>query len=76
MNMYRINSSRLERLRNVEFSRDWGLPILTVSGRLTENIISATAGLKNEKSHSFTYQFTNYHRSDNYNGFKTQYYTI
>ena len=60
----------LERIRNVEFTRDWGLPIQTVAGGVTENIIKATAELKNEKSHSFTYQFTNYHRSDNYTGFQ------
>ena len=60
----------LERIRNVEFTRDWGLPVQTVIGGITENIIKATAELKNEKNHSFAYQFTNYHRSDNYNGFQ------
>jgi hypothetical protein len=60
----------LERIRNVEFTRDWGLPVQTVIGGITENIVKATAELKDEKSHSFTYQFTNYHRSDNYNGFQ------
>lgn len=58
----------LERLRGVEFSRDWGLPLLPMPA--TENIIRATAGLKDNKDHSFTYQFTNYHRSDDYNGFQ------
>ena len=60
----------LERIRNVEFTRDWGLPVQQVPTPVTENIIKASAGLKNDKNHSFDYQFTNYHRSDNYNGFQ------
>ena len=58
----------LERLRTVEFSRDWGLSLTPRPA--TENIIRATAGLKNNKNHSLNYQFINYHRSDNYNGFQ------
>ena len=56
----------LERLRSVEFSRDWGLPLITMPA--TENIIRGLAGLQNDKNYSLTYQFTHYHRSDNYNG--------
>lgn len=56
----------LERLRTVEFSRDWGLPILIKPE--TENIIRATAGLKNNKSQALIYKFTNYKRGNNYNG--------
>jgi hypothetical protein len=58
----------LERLRTVEFSRDWGLPLLFVPA--TENIIRLGAGLKNNKNTSFAYRFINYNRSDNYNGFQ------
>jgi hypothetical protein len=58
----------LERLRTVEFSRDWGLPILFVPA--TESIIRLGAGLKNDKNHSFSYRFINYTRSDNYKGFQ------
>ena len=58
----------LERLRNVEFSRDWGLPLLTLPA--TENIIRLSAGLKDIKNHVFNYQFINYHRGDNYNGYQ------
>ena len=58
----------LERLRQVEFSRDWGLPLILNAA--TENIIRASGELKNRNNHSITYQFTNYHRSDNYNGFQ------
>ncbi len=58
----------LERLRQVEFTRDWGLPL--VLNPATENIIRATAELKNNVGNSIGYQFTNYNRSDNYNGFQ------
>lgn len=60
----------LERLRNVEFSRDWGLPITTSALPVNENIIKVNAGLRDQKSHSLSYQFINYHRSDKYNGFQ------
>ena len=58
----------LERLRTVEFSRDWGLPFTT--SPVDENIIKATAGLKDKTNQSLTYGFINYHRSDKYNGFQ------
>lgn len=58
----------LERLRTVEFTRDWGLNILAVPLPVDENILRATIGLKDNSAHSFSYQFTNYHRSDDYNG--------
>ncbi|MFI5128660.1 MAG: hypothetical protein ACHQFX_01665 [Chitinophagales bacterium] len=58
----------LERLRTVEFSRDWGLPLLPVAA--TENIIRAEAELKDNKSNILRYRFINYNRSDNYNGFQ------
>jgi hypothetical protein len=58
----------LERLRTVEFSRDWGLSQTLLP--VTENIIRMEAGIKNAKNNSLTYRFTNYHRSDSYNGFQ------
>ncbi len=60
----------LERLRNVEFTRDWGLPLQAVLTPATENIIRASSGLKDNKNHSVSYQFTSYNRSDNYKGFQ------
>ncbi|MES1221079.1 MAG: hypothetical protein ABUT20_36600, partial [Bacteroidota bacterium] len=60
----------LERIRNVEFTRDWGLPLQQTVVPVTENIIKATAQLKNQSNHSVVYQFTNYNRSDSYNGFQ------
>ena len=58
----------LERLRQVEFSRDWGLALILNSA--TESIIKASAQLKNKYNNSIGYQFTNYNRSDHYNGFQ------
>ena len=58
----------LERLRTVEFSRDWGLALLVQPE--TENIIRASAGLKNIKNQGVNYRFTNYQRGSSYNGFQ------
>ncbi|MCG2616570.1 hypothetical protein LZZ85_19885 [Terrimonas sp. NA20] len=58
----------LERLRTVEFSRDWGLPIQIIPQ--TENIIRASAGLKDNRNHAFTYRFINYRRGTDYNGYQ------
>lgn len=55
----------IERLRKVEFSRDWGVNSTMAA---TENIIKAAARLQNEKNNYVSYQFMNYHRSDDYNG--------
>lgn len=58
----------LERLRSVEFSRDWGLA-LTVD-KQTENIIRGSAGLKNNNGQSVNYRFTSYTRGNDYKGFQ------
>lgn len=58
----------LERLRTVEFSRDWGLSLFVKPE--TENIIRASAAIKNKMNNGFTYRFTNYKRGDTYNGFQ------
>ncbi len=60
----------LERLRNVEFTRDWGLILQTSPVPVDENIIKATAGIKDKNNHTVTYQFIQYSRSDNYKGFQ------
>ncbi|HMK19367.1 MAG TPA: hypothetical protein VK492_14290, partial [Chitinophagaceae bacterium] len=56
----------LERIRNVEFTRDWGLGLQTLPA--DEHIIKASARLQNAKNNSLTYQLMNYHRGDDYNG--------
>ncbi len=58
----------LERLRTVEFTRDWGLPLIVSPA--TENIIKASAALSNNQNSTVSYQLMHYHRSDNYNGFQ------
>ncbi|MEO6071513.1 MAG: hypothetical protein ABIN57_09440 [Chitinophagaceae bacterium] len=58
----------LERIRNVEFSREWGLPIVTEMA--TENIIRLSTQLQNKKGNNASYQFINYQRSDQYRGFQ------
>ena len=60
----------LERLRNVEFSRDWGLILEAIPPAVDESITRASLKLRDRNNHYFAYQFTNYNRSDSYNGFQ------
>lgn len=60
----------LERLRNVEFTRDWGLPVFALPQTADESILRAGFSIKDKSAHAFSYQFINYKRSDNYNGFQ------
>lgn len=57
----------IERLRYVEFTREWGLPLVLNSA--TENILRLSSQLKSGTS-ALTYQFMNYQRSDDYKGFQ------
>ncbi len=57
----------IERLRFVEFGRDWGLPL--VLNPATEDILRLSSQLKNSNG-TLSYQFMNYRRSDNYNGYQ------
>lgn len=58
----------LERIRNVEFSRDWGLALQTQPA--DEHIIKAGAKIQDAKNNSIGYQVMNYNRGDDYNGFQ------
>ena len=58
----------LELLRNVEFTRDWGLPFVVKPA--TETIITAGAQLLDKKKNSFRYQLTNYKRGNDFNGIR------
>ncbi len=56
----------LETLRNVEFNRDWSLPFDAPPA--TENLIRASLELNDFKNNYLKYGFTDYNRSDNFNG--------
>jgi len=55
----------LERLRTVEFLRDWGLPYVVPAS--DETIVTGGAQLSDAKK-SFRYQFTDYRRGSGFNG--------
>jgi hypothetical protein len=59
----------VERLRSVEFSRDWGLELLPA--RATERIASAQIGLQ-ESGHRLLYGFTQYGRNRDFNASRHQ----
>ena len=56
----------LERLRNVEFSRDWGLPQQNIIIPQDERIITAGVQFNDKKSNQLRYQFTNYNKATKY----------
>ncbi|MFN2458251.1 MAG: hypothetical protein ABR502_08640 [Chitinophagaceae bacterium] len=58
----------IERLRYVEFTREWGLPLVVQPAR--EDIVRVATQLKSKNNGSLSYQFMTYQRSDNYKGFQ------
>lgn len=58
----------LEVLRNVEFLRDWGLPYTVTPA--TEQLYNAGVQLQDATNNFVRYQFTGYHRGDNFKGFR------
>ena len=58
----------IERIRNVEYTRDWGLPLVVTPE--DETIITAGLQLTDIKNNSVRYQFTNYYRSNVFKGFR------
>ena len=58
----------VERLRNVEFNRDWSLPFDAPAA--TEQLINGSLQLSDLKNNFIKYQLTDYNRSDNYNGIR------
>jgi len=60
----------LERLRNVEYLRDWSLPFEV--SKADEHITNASAKIADGKGNFYAYEIINYKRSDNYNGLRQQ----
>ncbi|HEX6431962.1 MAG TPA: hypothetical protein VF008_29925 [Niastella sp.] len=59
----------LERLRNIEFTRDWGLPLLLTAPE-HENIVTAGMQLADKNGNSLRYQFTEYNRGTTFTGLR------
>lgn len=64
------NFSTVERLRPVEFSRDWGLPILTT--QTSEKLPTFSVAIANEKGDQLQYNFGSYIRGDGYKGLQNK----
>ncbi|MEO6230969.1 MAG: hypothetical protein ABJB11_03450 [Ferruginibacter sp.] len=60
----------LERLRNVEFNRDWSLAY--DAPRADEQLANIGFKLTDKADNRFKYDFTSYNRSDNFNGYRHQ----
>ncbi|MEO6453288.1 MAG: hypothetical protein ABIN97_04415 [Ginsengibacter sp.] len=58
----------LERLRNVEFNRDWSLPFDVLPA--DEHLISASLQVSDKNENRVKYDVTGYNRSDNYQGIR------
>jgi hypothetical protein len=56
----------LERLRNIEYTRDWGLALRVDPA--DEKIVNAGIQIEDAKNNAFHYRFTTYNRSDGFNG--------
>lgn len=64
------NFQPVERLRTPEFTRDWGLPILTEAA--TEQLPTLTLELKDDKENDILYRFSSYIRSDGFTGIRNE----
>lgn len=58
----------VERLRPVEFLRDWGLDLIAAPA--AEHLPYVNLQLSDEKNNTLQYQFSSYIRSDGYKGFR------
>ncbi|MEO5996034.1 MAG: hypothetical protein ABIN89_04895 [Chitinophagaceae bacterium] len=58
----------LERLRNVEFTRDWGLPYIVQPAN--ETIYNASVQLSDAEKNALKYQFVSYQRGSEFIGFR------
>jgi hypothetical protein len=62
------NFKPLERLRTVEFTRDWGLNL--INNTASESLPSATIEIKDDSSNALKYTAAGYFRGDGYSGFR------
>ena len=60
----------VERLRSVEFTRDWGLDLM--AGTATEKILNASFLLENKQSHQLKYVLGSYARNTDFNASRHQ----
>ncbi|MEY2916637.1 MAG: hypothetical protein RIS73_351, partial [Bacteroidota bacterium] len=60
----------LERLRNVEYLRDWSLPY--ESTRADEHLANALIKVADGKGNFYAYEIIKYNRSDNFSGLRQQ----
>lgn len=60
----------LERLRSVEFTRDWGLPLIVLPEN--ETIYNAAVQLFDANKNMLRYQFASYIRGNSYQGFRNE----
>lgn len=63
-----VNFKPLERLRTVEFTRDWGLNMLNIAA--SESLPTASIEIKDDSSNVLQYTAAGYFRGDGYNGFR------
>jgi hypothetical protein len=61
----------IERLRNIEFLRDWSLPFDLPAAN--EQISNISAKITDKNANDVSYEITNYNRSDGYNGFRQRF---
>ncbi|MBC7889255.1 MAG: hypothetical protein H7Z13_15365 [Ferruginibacter sp.] len=60
----------LERLRNIEFNRDWSLPFDI--GPADQHLTNLGVRLNDKAGNRLKYELVNYNRSDKFNGFRHQ----
>ncbi|MEO6669829.1 MAG: hypothetical protein ABIN36_10160 [Ferruginibacter sp.] len=60
----------IERLRNVEFLRDWSLPYDVPDAN--EKLSNVSFKIADDKGNNIKYEITNYRRDDDYNGFRNR----